>query len=293
MRADEGHAALYGMSMLVAAAALPVRSFRTWLPLPAGGIAASLAFIAVVGSGTLVGNVTHPLQNAEAAVLSVRTLLDGTRRDQLHRQYVTTVRDHYGLPPALSDEIGKRTVAFWPFSRGDLAYAYSLRWRPPPVFEPLQATTAALDRANADMLSSASGPERIVRSPTPVTGRSSPDELPVDFSLEPPYYPPLGTRALFCHYRELARRESWQLLARRADRCGRLAQVGAVVAPWGQRVSVPPPRGSSAVLVKVDGAEPAGLESLRAFFLRPDPRVVFFDGRPYRLPPSTASAGCW
>ena len=289
VRHGDGHVRLYMASMLMALAVLPVRPTGRWLAVTGAGIVACAVLSGVVTRERLDDRI-DPYRNAEAALAQAGTMASSEKRARRRAELATAIRDHYSLPPRIAAGVGDRPVAFWPFAAGDLAYALGVEWRSLPVIEPYGISTPALDDVVAGMLASSRAPDRIVRKPRPVNPPGvSLDPPPHELMLGPPFEPPLTTRAVFCRYRELARSEPWQLLARAPDRCGRPREVESVVAAWGEAVEVPEPRPGSALLVEIEGSEVHGLERLKALWLRPDARVIVLDDHAYRLVPSTAS----
>lgn len=293
VRHDSGHVLLFVTGMLGALAVLPAKPGRRWLAVGGCGIVVCVVLYAygAFSHNADLGDRLNPYGNAKAAVEQT-IVLAGRERTRRRQELAQAIRDHYMLPEEMVEEIGDRPVAFWPFAAGDLVYALGLNWRSLPVIEPYGISTPALDDVAAEMLASPRAPDRIVRRPRPVSDPGvSLTRPPLELMLAPPFDPPLTTRAVFCGYRERARSELWQLLARGANRCGEPRQVGSVTAPWGAAVDVPEPASGTAVLVQVEGSEAKGLERLKALWLRPDARMLVLDGRPYRLVPSTAPSG--
>lgn len=285
--ADTPHLTLFVSSMLVAIAALPLPAGRRWLALACGGALACVVFLSTLGYGPQVGSL-NPLKNVAAAGEQLRTLSSEGRRREIHEDLAAAIVAT-DPPAALLGAVGDRTVAFWAVSGGAYAHAYGLAWRPLPVLEPYFAYTPALDRYAAAMVRSDRAPERILAvehytAPGPVSlGRAQ---------MESPYYPPLTSRAILCRYREIGQQGSWRLLARGRNRCGAPLELATTTAPFGRKVDVPRSRRpGAALLVKIDGAEPCGLEALEALLVRPAMRFLVLDSRPYRLAPSTAGEG--
>jgi hypothetical protein len=167
------------------------------------------------------------------------------------------------------------------------AWAYELDWSPAPVFQNYSAYTSELDQLNAGVISSDSGPERILRH----FGRN-PDypERGIDQRLLA-WDPPAQAVATFCHFRPVATSFEWQVLARTGNRCGPMVPAGSVDSSFGQSVTVPPPGPGEVVLVRIHGAGVHGLERLRSLVFRPKERRVQAGRGSYRLVPGTAGDG--
>lgn len=269
---------LYFADVLVLFAVLPVRRDRRAFAL--GALAAAVVIALASYGASDLGQRLDPIGNAKAAVHELRTLASRDRRGAVKADLRQRIVTHYGLPAAFVQAIGRQTVAFWAYSYADLVYAYDLDWRPPPVLEPYSAYTPALDRLDADLLASARAPRWIVRSTL-----GGLDNRFVTFEV------PLATLQIVCRYRPVGVSPPWELLVRTADRCGAPRVVATVSARWGQSVPVPPAPPGALLLVRIDGANPQGIEQLRAALLRPYERSVALDGRPYRLIAATAADG--
>ncbi|MGB2711327.1 MAG: hypothetical protein WBC33_07405 [Conexibacter sp.] len=82
------------------------------------------------------------------------------------------------------------------------------------------------------------------------------------------------------------------MLAQSANRCGKERTFHTTTAPSGQPVAVPQPdRSGTLLLVRVEGADPHGLERLTALLLRPSRRWVALDDQRFRLVAATAADG--
>jgi hypothetical protein len=279
VRNDTGHVLLFFADMVVLLAILPVRQSRRALLLAS---VATCVVLMTGANGTYdLGRALDPSHHLRSAVDQTRFLAHHEQRagiEALTRQRIAAL---YAVPAPVLAGIGTRTVAFWPHVYGDLAFAYSLNWRPLPVLEAYSAYTPALDALGADMLASARAPARIVRSTEgPIDGRYAGFDAPRTW-LE-----------ILCRYRPLVDTPGWQLLGRGPDRCGAPRTLATTTAAWGQHVAVPAPRTRDAlVLAKIDGAGPRGLERLRALWLRPNLRSVTLDHTAYRLLTETATDG--
>jgi hypothetical protein len=283
VRQDTLHLTIYFGDMIVMFAVVPVRRSRRLLAV--GAIAASVVAFGAMAGLHDVTRRTNPYANVKAVADQARTLLSPTRRGALKSDLRTAIATAYGVAPELVGAIGKRTVMMWPFLFTEVAYAYDLNLRFLPTLEPYATYTPALDRLDAEMLASdARAPSRILR--LALSNASTIDERYATFEA------PFATLAILCRYRQLAAQEGWQVLARARDRCGAPRTVSTVSAGWGAAVEVPTPRRASAlVLVRVDGAEPHGLESLRSLLLRPKTRWIELDEARYRLVAATATDG--
>lgn len=289
VRDDSAHVWLFMGDMLIALAILPAIGARRWLAL--GGVVVCIASQSILVERLQLHQL-DPVSNAKAALGQTGALISAGLEDD-RGAFAGAVRYAYGFPTAFIDRIGRRSIAFWPYSYGELAYAYGLHLRPVPVVEPTVAFTPALDALSAGMLGSADAPELIarMRSEPPSGAGFSFADPPASFLLAPSLSPPLETRALLCLYREVARQEAWQLLARRRSRCGQPRAIETVEAAWGERVPVPRPRPGSALLARIEGAGWSVPESLGGLLLRPAPRAILLGDEPYRLIPSLAREG--
>jgi hypothetical protein len=160
-------------------------------------------------------------------------------------------------------------------------YAYRLRWRPLLTIVPSSAYTTALDRESADILSSRRAAERILRSRTPTIDR-----------VNTVWDMPSAMRTILCRYRQVSATARWQVLARAESRCGRPRRVATVAARWGTSVNVPRAQPGAAMLVRIRGVEPHGLERLATLVYRIPERYILLDGRRrFNLVAGTAADG--
>jgi hypothetical protein len=172
------------------------------------------------------------------------------------------------------------TVHVTPFEAA-LVWAYGLDWHPLPVFQSYAAYTAGLDRLNANALKSSKAPQRIL------FGMAS----GIDNRFQP-FDEPATEQTILCRYQELHIERAWDVLGVGPDRCGQPVRISSIRAAWGQTIPVPsPPNEHTFVIVRVDGVQVTGAESLRAAIFRPKLRFVSINGANYRLVPGTADDG--
>jgi len=272
------HTTIFTGNALMVLAVIPVRR-----PVRTFGFVSVIACAAafVIPSYVTIESAFDPIAHVKNAAKQVETLASKSKRTAARASLAAAIESYYRFPASLRQRIGDRSVAFWPSSFADLAYADDFDWRPLPVIESYSAYTPSLDELDAAALASKDAPELIVRNPSGlIDARYSSFEAPA------------ATLQLLCRYQEMARNGSWQLLARGPDRCGSPRQVGTASATWGGVVHVPSPRNSNAaMLVEVSGVQPAGLERVTQVLLRPQARYIVLDGQAYRLVGATAPDG--
>jgi hypothetical protein len=274
----DGHAATFMAAMLVAALVLPVPRVQR----PFALVTMALAVVAYAGviPGFSLTRAVDPYANAKALAKEVRTFAVKDRRGAQKGRLRQELQASAQLPPPVLAELADHSVAFWPHSLAMIAYAYDIDWRPLPVVESYAVYTPALDRLNAGMLASARAPERMVRTTLPaIDGRNATFEAPET------------TLRILCDYREVMRAGPYQVLAHSPSRCGRPRPLAFVEAPWGAPVRVPVADAGHALIVRIDGTEPSGLERLKALLLRPEARRIQLDDASYRLIDATAGGG--
>ncbi|MGB2711326.1 MAG: hypothetical protein WBC33_07400, partial [Conexibacter sp.] len=236
VRQDAIHVEEFFADLLVLFAVLPLRPSR--LPLQLGGVAAGLVALVAISGVQDVGRTLNPYANAKAAGDQVRTLASSARRAAIVADVRAGVAEGYAVSPQLIEAIGRRSVMFWPYLYGEIAYAYDLDFQPLPTLETYATYTPTLDRLGARMLASAHAPQRIVRADAPaVDGRF------------PSFEAPLATLEILCHYRQIATYDLWQLLARVRDRCGATRTIRTATAGWGESIAVPKPARRGALVL--------------------------------------------
>ncbi len=258
-----------------------------------------LALLAVVGLAALnlgleVGNQVvptfNPIAHIRAAATQVRLLLSPGHRTHLTSLYAQDMRRVYRLSPATLRLLRGRTMYVAPWEEA-AAWAYGLRWDPPPVFQNYSAYTAALDRLNANALRSPGGPQRILRENTLTVNPKTHSPPAVDRRL-PAWDPPGQSLAMLCNYAPLLTTPRWQVLGKVPSRCGPPIRVGSLGTSYGATIRVPAPAMGRIVYAKISGAEVTGLERIRTLVYRADFRHVVVNGTStYRLVPGTAADG--
>jgi len=278
----------------------PHRDRRFWLTaLLVPGIA--LAAVAQLTAG----QYADVLGSARSlGIETARAILPSTAQRAADRSR-STMRSQYHLPPSILAELAGRRVAFDPTEIG-VAFAYpEIEWAPLPVIQSYVAYTPALDQMNADRLASSNGPDRILRSITPigdppdwlsrVRGRSpAPGEI-IPYVVGGRFRwfeAPLAMRETFCRYRELSSIGNWEVLGRTGDSCGQPELIATVTAQEGAKVDVPiDPRPNRLIIVRVHGLEPTLGDRLKTLLYKADEWYVTMGGVRYRLVAPTAIDG--
>jgi hypothetical protein len=229
-----------------------------------------------LGAGQLTLDEVNPIRSAERAVDQVRTMATSERLTRAGEARVA-LRELYDLDPAIVERVRGRTVHVYGYETG-VAWAYpELSWAPLPVFQSYTAYTGRIDRLNARHLRE-NGPEFVLRGPDwPLNDRNHVLDAPAT------------TLQLFCLYRPVATAGSWDLLARRPDRCGTPRKLGTVRTRLGEHFAVP--QGSGRGLVVVDPRElpTTAWERLRTLLYRRTMLYAIVNGATtFRAVPGTA-----
>jgi hypothetical protein len=233
----------------------------------------------------------NPVNNASIAISSLGDLLVPSMREQARDDALAELRDTYRLDRRTLELIGDRPVHVDPWET-NIVWAYGLDWRPLPIFQSNWASTPALDDVNADATASAEGPVLILRhlhgAVNDPAGLDDPGPDTIFGRLDA-WEGPGSKLEMLCHFRPLRTTARFQLLERTADRCGDPRIIGSESTSYEGTVEVPrAPRGE-AVIARIHGARPSGLERLRSFLFRPGERYVVLDeSKLYVLDPATA-----
>jgi hypothetical protein len=209
------------------------------------------------------GELLEPGARASALADQIETMSSAGKRDALVAKARRTLGVAYQLDDETLRQLAGHTVTVVP-SEQTIVWVNKLDWKPVPVYQLYYAVTPALDELNARTFASPRGPERVLQSLSPpVNDRNKLFDSPA------------AQRAMLCHYTALWTTPKYQVLGRVPDRCGAPRLTATVRARWQQFVTVPaPPARDELVYVRVSGAAPQGLESLRALFWRSYARVI-------------------
>jgi hypothetical protein len=184
----------------------------------------------------------------------------------------------YQLSDGMRTAIGTNPVTVDSFESA-VPWAYNLNWRPAPVFQTYVAYTAALDRRNADVISSASDGQRVLRSAVgAIDGRN------------PLWDSPRYVVAELCGYRTELADSRWLLLDKTAGRCGGPQQVSSSAVARSTPVTVPAVTGDQLLVMSFQAAKPGLLTQLgRTLNKSFAPLTVNCGATGYRLPRALAT----
>jgi hypothetical protein len=279
VRHDGGHSNIFFATLLCASLAFGWAPHRRRTALLIG---APLVIALWAAGGATPARQYAVVDNAKRFVDQAKLLTDGSETNAAIATARTRRAALEQLDPRFTAAIGRGTVHVYPYDAG-LVWAQRLRWRPLPVFQAYSAYTADLDRRNATMVRSASGPDFILY------------ERAIAFDgRDPAFESPEAISAMLCHFRAaVGPFGRWLLLRRAPDRCGAERSLTTVRAKLGERVPIPAAPGpDSVVLVRIDGIQVGGVEKLRTALYRARRREVGFQGPiVHRLIPGTAADG--
>lgn len=283
VRQDTGHAQILFATAAPIALALAV-SARRWLALIAAGGALVLAIATPRAAFEPLS--LNPITHARRVGDQVQKLASPARTQFLA---AVALALQYRLDPPTLQLLRGHTVDIDPWE-ASLAWTYRLDWEPLPVIQDYNAYTATLDRADAHLLASAAGPERILRENTTLVDPAAPNGT-IDGRLAA-WDPPAKTIAMLCHYAPLRTTARWQVLGRTANRCGVPRLIGTLHARNGQTVRLPDAGAGAVLEARLLGVGVSGFERLRTFLYRARFRYLTVNGRStYRLVPGTAGDG--
>jgi hypothetical protein len=271
VRHDVFHSGVWFISAAVVLVALswrPDRRAETAL----GLVCALLA----LGAARATPEQLNPLESAGNAVQQLRTMLTSKRLSVIEDARAA-MRSSYGLDASIVGRIRGRTAHVYG-GETSVAWAYSeMRWHPLPVFQSYSTYTRELDQLNARSLFDG-GPEFVLRGP----------EAPMDnrnFTLEAPE----TMLELFCRYQEVTSVSGWQLLERRANRCGPARKIGSVRTRVGEHFTVP--SGDSRAMIVMDVRDlrtPVSQRLRSVIFRRKGLYAIVNNAAIFRAIPSTA-----
>jgi hypothetical protein len=278
VRHDAAHAAIFFIALMGGFVALRWRWGGYGVGLGALGL---LLVFAVAAQGHAFISVLDPGKNAVSAVRQLVQVSSPSERASIMAKGRREIEREYPIEPAALQLLRGHTVHVEPIQT-PVVWAYRLDWRPLPAFQSYVAYTTSLDRLDAETLSSARAPQRILRT----------RDRDIDGRVQS-FDQPLSSRTMLCRYRELSSTRRLQILGLGANRCvGSPVSLETVRASWNQKVAVPPPPNAhSFVFVRIDGVQVGGLERALGLLYKPAMRMVELDGESHRLIEGTATDG--
>jgi hypothetical protein len=225
---------------------------RSWAAagIPLAGIMAAFLAVGAIPIPTLF----DPLGRLGAFGSQVTTAL--FHRSEAAAGTASSLRDQYSLPPEALALLAGRTVHIEPWEAA-VAEAYpEFVWTPEPVFQSYAAYMPNLDRLNADRLTDADGPDRILwitppGEPLSIDGRSLWFDAPA------------AKIEMLCRYVPLAAEQAWQVLGRVPNRCGAPIAAGRVISSAGEPTRVPPGMPQGIVTMRILGVASDPLSQLQ------------------------------
>jgi hypothetical protein len=278
VREDTGHVLSFFVTVLIAWFGFYWRPEHRGQALTSIG---ALLILALVLEGIPLNKQLNPSQSVSGAARDLRIALSSARKNAISENARKLILGYEGMDPTALRLVGRHTVAVYP-NEIALAWADRLNWTPIPVLQSYTAYTPYLDRLDADFLSSARAPQRILFN----------GDLTID-GRAPEFDEPRTARTLLCRYRTLDPSSAGYLvLANGPNRCSTPHLMRIETSAWGQQVPVPPPPTKhSLVFVDISGVAVHGLESLTSWLYRPSARWILIDGSRYRLVEGTAGDG--
>ncbi len=277
VRHETGHGTIYFVALMGGFLAFRWRRANRLVGI---GLAAALFAFALAAQHGTLSTAFAPVRDAETAVSQIEDVTSSHQRAAITAAGREEIKQALPIDPETLRLLRGHTVDVLP-DEESVAWAYNLDWRPLPIFQNYSAYTTGLDQVNAEMLSSARAPQRILRHL----------EGEIDNRVGA-FTEGLTTRTILCSYEELRTTSMWQVLGLGPNRCGAPVPLGTISAGWDQAVAVPaPPNEDSFVFVRIGGAGVGGLERLYGLLYRPVGRTVVLNGTTYRLIEATASDG--
>lgn len=219
-----------------------------------------------------------PRRHASLALDQARTLLDGERRGRAMELGRQDILRTLALEPETVNALQGGTVHVDP-TEASAVWALRLPWKPVPVFQSYVAYTEHLDDKNAFALAApARAPGLILRSLAPLglDGRN------------PDFESPGYVTTLLCYYQERSASSGWQVVARRANRCGTPRSLGHREVRKGRTIEVPQGEADEIVFAQLR-FHPSVADQLQSRVFKPlDFPEVVLEGRRHRLVAATA-----
>lgn len=223
---------------------------------------------------------------ADSWVLTGRILTSDASWSGVLQQARLEDQAAYGLPPAMVAATHGHLVSVDPWEVS-MVWAYSMKWRPMPVFQSYAAYTAHLDQLNADAAKVANDDQMIIRATTV----STQDRLTLIDGRNPMWESPRYTLTVVCNYSLLTADKRWMLLRKSVNRCGQPSPTTAArQVSAGEPVQVPGTGADQILTVSFIPTKPNPLVSLAQLIIKNlDPLKASVDGDSFRLPEGLAS----
>jgi hypothetical protein len=244
-----------------------------------------IALSSLIASAALSTNM--PGNPVGSWVSTWQFLMSGDSRAAVSSLARTEDQAAYGLSGAMVEATHRHAVSVDPWEVS-MVWAYSMKWRPMPVFQSYSAYTPYLDQLNAAAARQAGADQMIIRATT-VQTESRPTTID---GRNPMWESPRYTLAVVCNYSVVTADKRWMLLRKSINRCRESAatKVAQEVAA-GETVIVPSAGADEIVVTSFVPTKPNPLVSLiRLVFKDPRPLTASLDGKPpFRLPDGVAS----
>ncbi len=267
-RHDLGHTAQSFTLLLIACLGVGLTR-QMWLTLSVVLISA----VAVLPASAVYFQFVNPLTVARTSVDAAHAVLSKGYRAVLLANAASAGQAIYGLPRPVVAAVKGKTVHIDPFD-ANVAWAYSLKWHPAPVFQTYAAFTPALDRINSDALRKPGGPQVVLRSTLVAIDQRN-------AMWETPQY----MQTLVCDFTPTVSTPRWQVLSKSTNRCGHEAELSTQRFGAGQQIAVPAAPDSHYMVVAHFALDNSPLNWMATEVFKPISIVtVSTDQGDYRLP---------
>jgi hypothetical protein len=237
------------------------------------------------GTGMVPGQASWPLTTTVTRLASygdaLRVVVSPIDRARLRAELGQQVRDYYQLGPD-AVPVGPTTdVLPWDIQ---VAYGYSLNWRPRSVLQSYQAYTAYLDQLDAAHFTGAAAPNRVLLAFRSIDGRY------------PLFDEPAVVRALYDDYDVLGQNRDFLILQRKAAATpSPLRTIGSVRAHLGDVVPVPSLPGGAMLYAGIRVPYSPWGRGMALLFQPSELHIAFHlttgDSGPFRFIPAVAPDG--
>ncbi len=249
-----------------------------------------LVGLAYLGNRDLIDIRLDFRQHADDFITQLGTVAIPGRAEDEQQRGREEMRAIYDLSPQELRLLGSRSVHVAAWEDG-AAWAYGLNWDPLPVFQQYSAYTPRLDDLNAAKLESAGAPTMILWQNATVFDPNAVNYPGAIDARWPAFETPREMVQMFCRYRALHWNETWAILRRAVDRCGRERPLETVHVPVGEAIRLPATRADEALVARVKGLAISGIERLRTLLYRAAGRGVDLDQTAWNLVGATTPDG--